>query len=482
MAATTTPRAFAQQVVETLQRAGYIAYWAGGCVRDQLLGLEPKDYDVATNATPSQICALFPRRNEIGASFGVVQVIGPRGPDGQWLTVEVATFRSDLGYSDGRRPDAVVFATPEEDARRRDFTINGMFFDPVRHLLIDYVGGQADLQTKTLRAIGDPYQRFAEDKLRILRAVRLAARFELTVDPATLQAAQQMAPQITIVAAERIADELRKIFADPHRGRGLRLLQEFQLLGPLFPELVQSFAARHPADAVHATNWEHTVAVVDLLPATASFCLAFAAVLHRACEPAFDQTPSAPADTNITSTRPADIPNQPLCPSIRPVDTSGRATPPGVANVQADRATLIGKRLRLSNAETQQIAWLVRHHTSLMQARTAPPHCWRPLLAHPAAPELVQLHRAIAEADRLPSLEDVAYCEHLLRTLSPAELNPPPLVTGSDLLNLGLPPGPEIRRLLEQVRQLQWDGVLKSKEEALAWVQQQLKGNRPAAS
>ncbi len=455
MAAPMTPRAFALQVVETLQRAGYIAYWAGGCVRDQLLGLEPKDYDVATNATPPQICALFPRRNEIGVSFGVVQVIGPRGPDGQWLTVEVATFRSDLGYSDGRRPDAVVFATPQEDARRRDFTINGMFFDPVRHLLIDYVGGQADLQAKILRAIGDPYQRFAEDKLRILRALRLAARFELTVDPATLQAARRMAPQITVVAAERIADELRKIFADPHRGRGLRLLQEFQLLEPLFPEMVQLWATRHPADAVHATNWEHTVAVVDQLPATASFCLAFAAMLHRVCAPS-DDCSSA----------------QPAAPSVPPS--------PGATQAKSDPAMLICKRLRLSNAETQQIAWLVRHQTALLQARTAPPHRWRPLLAHPAAAELIQLHRAIAEADRLPSLEDVAYCEHLLRTLSPAELDPPPLVTGSDLLAMGLPPGPTIKRLLEQVRQRQWDGELRSKAEALAWVQQQLKGCGPA--
>jgi tRNA nucleotidyltransferase/poly(A) polymerase len=172
-----TEREFALDVVRKLQAAGYTALWAGGCVRDELLGLTPQDYDVATSARPEQLRPLFRRRNEIGAHFGVVQVIGPRGADREWLTVEVATFRSDVGYTDGRRPDAVVFSTPEEDAQRRDFTVNGMFFDPVKNELIDFVGGRADLAAKILRAIGDPVARFTEDKLRILRAARMATRF-----------------------------------------------------------------------------------------------------------------------------------------------------------------------------------------------------------------------------------------------------------------------------------------------------------------
>src|SRR5262249_50574556 len=197
-----TEREFAISVVRRLQEAGHQALWAGGCVRDELLGLAPKDYDVATDARPEEVRRLFKRTIAVGASFGVVEVLGQRP-----LKVQVATFRSDISYSDGRHPDAVVFSTARDDAVRRDFTINGMFFDPLGNQLIDYVGGQADLQAKVLRAIGDPATRIAEDKLRMLRAVRIAARFELTIDPATFAAIRTMADQITVVSAERIAEE-----------------------------------------------------------------------------------------------------------------------------------------------------------------------------------------------------------------------------------------------------------------------------------
>jgi poly(A) polymerase len=198
-----TERKFATDVVSRLKDAGYQALWAGGCVRDELLGLPPADYDVATAARPEQVQRLFRRCHAVGAAFGVVEVLGDRGPDGQWLKVQVATFRSDGTYSDGRRPDSVTYSSPEEDAKRRDFTINGLFLDPLTRKLTDYVGGQDDLRAKILRAIGDPAERFVEDKLRILRAVRMAARFELTVDPATLDAGRRMAGQIAAVSAER---------------------------------------------------------------------------------------------------------------------------------------------------------------------------------------------------------------------------------------------------------------------------------------
>ncbi|HYH63509.1 MAG TPA: CCA tRNA nucleotidyltransferase, partial [Urbifossiella sp.] len=191
-----TEREFAVECVRTLQAAGFRALWAGGCVRDELLGLTPNDYDIATDARPEQVQKLFRRTLAIGAAFGVIEVVGPRGADGEHLTVEVATFRSDGTYTDGRRPDSVVFSSPEEDAARRDFTINGMFFDPIAGQLHDYVGGRADLDAKVLRAIGDPAARFAEDKLRVLRAVRIGTRFDLSIDPATLAAAQATAPQI----------------------------------------------------------------------------------------------------------------------------------------------------------------------------------------------------------------------------------------------------------------------------------------------
>src|SRR5437773_6759644 len=195
-----TERDFAVQVVRRLRDAGHEALWAGGCVRDELLGLVPKDYDVATDARPEQVRRLFRRTVAVGLSFGVVEVLGPPGEAGL-LKVQVATFRSDVSYSDGRHPDEVVFASPQEDALRRDFTINGMFFDPLDNQLIDYVGGQEDLQAKLLRAIGDPTARFAEDKLRLLRAVRFATRFDLTLDPATEHAIRAMADQVTVVSA-----------------------------------------------------------------------------------------------------------------------------------------------------------------------------------------------------------------------------------------------------------------------------------------
>src|SRR2546423_12854917 len=201
-----TERDFAVRVVQRLRDAGYQALWAGGCVRDELLGLVPKDYDVATDATPEQVRRLFRRTVAVGAAFGVVEVLGPRP-----LKVQVATFRSDVSYSDGRRPDRVVFSSAREDALRRDFTINGMFFDPLTDQLIDYVGGQEDLRARVLRAIGDPVRRFTEDKLRMLRAVRIATRFDLTLDEATATAVRAMAPEIRAVSAERIAEELRKL-------------------------------------------------------------------------------------------------------------------------------------------------------------------------------------------------------------------------------------------------------------------------------
>src|SRR5205085_1385141 len=190
-------------------------------------------YDVPTDARPEQVPKLFKRTVAVGASFGVVEVLGPKP-----LTVQVATFRSDVSYSDGRRPDEVVFSSPEEDAKRRDFTVNGMFFDPLEGRLIDYVGGRADLEAKLLRAIGDPGTRFTEDKLRMLRAVRLAARFGLTIEPATEEAVRAMAAQITVVSAERIADELRKMLVDPHRARAMRLFMDLGLAAAVMPELL----------------------------------------------------------------------------------------------------------------------------------------------------------------------------------------------------------------------------------------------------
>jgi len=262
-----TEREFAMEVVARLTARGFTALWAGGCVRDELLGLTPADYDIATDATPEQVQANFRRSNSFGASFGVVEVLGPRDDAGSWLKVQVATFRSDGTYTDGRRPDSVTYSSPEEDARRRDFTVNGMFFDPTTGTVTDYVGGQADLRDRVLRAIGDPVARFTEDKLRVLRAVRMAARFGLAIEPATFAAVRAMATQVTSVSAERVGEELRKILTHPERVRGVELMRDAGLVTPILPQ-----AAARIDDALDRLR--------GLLPRV-SFELAFATLLPQ---------------------------------------------------------------------------------------------------------------------------------------------------------------------------------------------------------
>lgn len=440
-----TEREFALDVVRTLQKAGYTALWAGGCVRDELLGLVPQDYDVATSARPEQLRALFRRRNEIGASFGVVQVIGPRGDDGEWLTIEVATFRSDVSYTDGRRPDAVVFSSPEEDAKRRDFTINGMFFDPVKSELIDFVGGRADLHAKILRAIGNPVERFTEDKLRILRAVRIATRFDLTIDPATHDAAKRMASEIRVVSAERIAEELRKLLVHSNRARGLRLLRELEQIEPILPELIPTYTLPQGLpDAPTGTLWDHIVRVMECLEAEVSFPLAFAALLHDVGKPRVFAR------------------------------TADKYTFHRHEQVGAEMAERIAERLRLSNVETVRLRWLVEKHMYLADAPTMRPSKLKPILVHPGIRELLALHRADALASG-KSLEHVEFCERILRDTPPEELNPPPIVTGEDLIAMGLKPGPDFKRLLDAVREAQLEGRVRTKEQGLELVEELLR-------
>lgn len=451
-----TEREFATEVVARLQKVGHQALWAGGCVRDELLGLDPADYDVATDARPEQVQTLFRRSIPVGASFGVVAVLGPRDPEGNWLQVEVATFRSDGTYTDGRRPDAVTFSSAEEDAKRRDFTINGMFLDPVHKQVIDFVGGRADLEAKVLRAIGDPVARFTEDKLRILRAVRMAARFDLTIDPTTLDAARRMADQITVVSAERIAEELRKILTNRNRARGFQLLREFELVGPILPELVPTFdLPQGPPDAPTGTLWDHTARVLEVLegplwprPWAVTFPLAFAALLHDIGKPrVMGRTPD-------------------------------RYTFHGHEHVGARMAADVCKRLRLSNEEAERVVWLVQNHQYLCDAPTMRASRLKPILVHPGIGELLALHRADAMAsDR--GVEHVEFCERILRETPPEELNPPPLVTGDDLRAAGLTPGPEFKRILDAVREAQLEGKVRTKEDGLRMVRELGPGSGP---
>ncbi|HEY1376277.1 MAG TPA: CCA tRNA nucleotidyltransferase [Gemmataceae bacterium] len=439
-----TEREFATDVVRRLRAAGHRALWAGGCVRDMLLGREPHDYDVATDATPEQIKNLVRCTDKHGAVFGVVEALGPRTPAGR-VTVEVATFRSDGSYSDGRHPDAVVFSSPEEDARRRDFTVNGMFFDPLEGKYIDYVGGQEDLHNGILRAIGDPAQRFAEDKLRLLRAVRFATRFGLTLDPATAHAIRAMAGEITVVSAERIADELRKLLTDPRRAAGMRLMDEVALVTPILPEAeAMKGQPQGPPAAPVGNVWTHTLRVLELLPADASFPLAFAALLHDVGKP-------------------GTVGRTPERYTFHGHDLRGR-----------DMAGRICVRLKLSNAERERVEWLVGMHIYLCDAPRMKASKLKPVLAHPGVRELLALHRADAAAwDR--SVEHVEFCERKLAEWTTEELTPPPVLTGDDLLEMGIKPGPVYKRLLDAVREAQLDGTVTTTEQAVELVKRLLK-------
>jgi poly(A) polymerase len=434
-----TEREFAVDVVRRLREAGHEALWAGGCVRDELLGLVPQDYDVATDARPEQVQHLFRRTIAVGASFGVVEVLGPRP-----FKVQVATFRSDVSYSDGRRPDAVVFSSAREDALRRDFTVNGMFFDPLTETLHDYVGGTADLEARILRAIGDPSQRFAEDKLRMLRAARVATRFDFAIDPATADAIRSMAPQIGVVSAERIADELHKLLVLPRRARGMQLFMELGLAATILPELLPMRGLpQGPPAAPVGDLWEHTLRVLDLLGEMPPFPLALAALLHDVGKPrTVGRTPD-------------------------------RYTFYGHEHVGKRLTSEIALRLKLSNDERERAEWLVEKHQILSDARQMRTSKLKTLLAHPGIRELLELHRADALATGR-SLDHVEYCEAMLGEWSAEDLNPAPVLTGHDLQREGIPSGPLYKRLLDALREAQLDGTVKTWEQAWELIRRML--------
>jgi poly(A) polymerase len=428
-----TERDFAIDVVRRLRGAGFQALWAGGCVRDQILRLTPKDYDVATDARPEEVQKLFRRTVAVGASFGVVEVLGPSP-----LRVQVATFRSDVSYSDGRHPDAVVFASAREDALRRDFTINGMFFDPLENQVIDYVGGQKDLESRLLRAIGQPTERFAEDKLRLLRAVRFATQFDLAFDPATEAALGAMAGQISVVSAERIAEELRRLLVHPHRRRGMELFLDLGLAEAIIPELLEMKGVPQGLpDAPTGDLWEHVLRVLDLLGPAPSFPLAMGALLH-----------------DVGKRRTVGR-------------TPDRYTFYYHEHVGRSLANKICLRLKLSNAEREQIEWLVEKHQFLCDARQMRKSKLKMILVHPGIRDLLALHRADARASGR-SEDHVDFCEQCLREWSVKDLDPPPLLTGDDLVRHGLEPGPHFKTLLDAVREAQLEGTITTPEEAMA--------------
>lgn len=433
-------RAFATEVVARLRAAGFSSLWAGGCVRDLLLGHEPADFDVATEATPEQVMGLFRRTVPVGISFGVVRVLGPEGAG----EVEVATFRSDGEYRDGRRPESVRYGDARLDAERRDFTINGMFLDPMTGEILDYVGGRADLEARILRAIGEPEERFTEDKLRLLRSVRFAARFGLTIEPRTLAALRAMAGQVRVVAAERIAQELRRMLVHPTRAKAMDLAMDSGLVAAILPPLARTVGLFQGKPVQPDGDlWDHIKLVLDLLPPNPSFPLAFAALLHDVGKP----------ETKGLN--------------------HGRTTFHNHEQVGRAIADRLSRHLKLANAERERVSWLVEYHQYLGEAMKLREAKLKRILAEPGIDELLGLHRA----DALASTGDaghVDYCEHYLHEQPAGPINPPPLLNGHDLARHGLRPGPQTRVHLELVREAQLDRLVHSKKEALDWLDRQL--------
>ena len=405
-------RTFALTVVQQLRDAGYQAYWAGGCVRDEILGVIPQDYDVATSAIPSQIQEVFHDRKtlEIGASFGVITVLGPRSA-GQ---IEVATFRQDANYSDGRHPDQVSYTTAEEDASRRDFTINGMFYDPLENQVIDFVQGQVDLQHQLVRAIGDPQLRFAEDKLRILRAVRFAATFGFQIEAATREAIERHATDLRVVSVERITAELQRMLTNPNRAIAARLLVETGLMPVIIPEanleLLQG-----------GTLLDHALKALELLQAD-DFATSMALLWSH-------WVPGA--DSSLTES------------ALR--------------------------RLKLSNDAIKAIQWMLAHESQVIQADSIAWPTLQRILIDPRITNLLALATARQQAQGL-SLDGIEHCRQKLQ-LPADQLDPTPLLTGNDLQQAGLASGPLFREILLAVRDAQLVGEVRDRQQALAWIQ-----------
>lgn len=432
------PREAATQVVRRLGDAGYEAYFVGGCVRDLLLGREPKDYDVATNATPGDVIRLFPQTVTVGARFGVVLVLLE---DQQ---VEVATFRSDHGTKDGRHPEAVRFAgSAEEDVRRRDFTINGLLYHPLREKVIDVVGGEDDLRRGIVRTIGMPHERFAEDKLRMLRAIRFAARFGYTIEPETFAAIRALCKDIEQVSKERIRDELVKMLTEGHPSRAMELLEQAGLVQVILPEVARMQGVPQPPQ-FHPEGdvWVHTLLMLEKMDKP-STTLALGVLLHDVGKP----------------------------PTLHlPTDARDRIRFDGHSEMGAVMAEEICRRLRFSNDEIERVVALVRNHLRFKDAPKMRPATLKRFLALDGFAEHLELHRLDCLASH-GQLDNYHFVKQTLESLPPEEIRPARLLSGHDLIVLGYAPGPEMGKILAAVEEAQLEGTLTSKEEARAFVE-----------
>ena len=425
----------ARKVAEILRDRGHIAYFAGGCVRDMVRGLTPRDYDIATDARPENVQALFPRTYAVGAHFGVIIVL----EDG--FQFEVATFRSDEAYIDGRHPSAVHFSSPEEDARRRDFTINGMFLDPASNKVIDLVGGQADIGAKLVRAIGEPGQRLAEDRLRMLRAVRFATALDYQIDERTWDALVASASSINQISGERIRDEVVRIFLSSNRVRGWDLLDASGLMSAILPELQAMKGVLQP-EQFHPEGdvFVHTRLMLSLLPETVSVPLVFAVLFHDVAKP-------------VTAR----------------VDETGRIRFNEHDRIGAEMTEAIMRRLRFSGAEIQATVEMVRQHMVFKDTPKMRIAKLKRFMARPTFDEELELHRVDCQSSHR-MLDNYEFLLRKREEFANEPIIPPPLVRGDDLIAFGLKPGPKFGEILEAVETRQLEGKLRTRDEALNWV------------
>jgi poly(A) polymerase len=431
----------ANQIVQRLQQAGFSAYWVGGCVRDLLLGREPGDYDIVTSALPDQIEKLFEHTIPVGRKFGVIIVLENNHQ------FQVATFRTEADYQDGRRPEHVVFGDAIADARRRDFTINGLFFDPVQRKLHDWVGGEADLRAKIIRTIGSPAGRFGEDHLRLLRAVRLAAQLDFNIEAETFAALKAAAPKIQAISAERVRDELIKLFKAPYASRGLELLRESGLLEQVLPEIAATITCDQSPDFhPEGTVFNHLLLMFKYLPADADPSLPWAVLFHDVAKP-------------VTASR------DPQTGGIHFYEHE---------RIGADMAVQILERLRFPRKQTDNIVQAVRCHMQFKDALQMRKSTLRRLLMRPTFPLELQLHRL----DCLGSHRRLDIYDFLVERARELEKQPeihPSLLTGDDLIAIGMKPGPEMGQLLTEIREKQLSDELKTRDEARQWVIAQLR-------
>lgn len=434
----------AVDIIEILRKQRHQAYLCGGCVRDLLLGLQPADYDVATSATPDEVMRIFPESYNVGAKFGVVLVpvsASPSSGVAHVADIEVATFRNDMGYSDGRHPDQVRFSkTPREDVQRRDFTINGLLLDPLTNEVLDFVGGKEDLKARIIRAIGAPDLRFAEDKLRMLRAARFAARFNYEIEPATFEAIRRSARQIHQVSRERIRDELSRTLTEGHARQAFLLLDRTGLLHEVLPEIeIMKGVEQPPQFHPEGDVFVHTLLLLDKLPPGSSPTLAWGALLHDVGKPATFR----------------------IAPDRIRFD--------GHVDVGVKIAEDICRRLRFSNDDTQQILALVEHHMRFAHAMRMSESTFKKFVRMPHFDEHLGLHRIDCQSSH-GDLTTYQFTRDKMAALPPEAVRPAPLITGDDLIAAGYAPGPQFKQILSEVEDGQLEGRLQDRDEAMSLV------------